>query len=110
MARKIHWKEGVRSRDLRRRMRPALLIVDSVLAGMNRRFTVTCTADGDHSPTSLHPWGFAFDVRTRHMSITQQRKALQEIEDRFKSTPYEIVFHTTHFHIEYDPKDWKTAW
>ena len=105
----IHWAKeyNVNPRDLQPVMRRALLIVDGVYERINRTLTVTCTGGGDHSSTSLHPWGYAFDVRTRNMSITQQRKALQEIEALFKGTGYQITFHTTHFHIEYDPKDWK---
>lgn len=112
MARQIHWAKeyNVNPRDLQLVMRRALLIVDGVYARMNRKLTITCTGQGSHSPTSLHPWGFAFDARTRTLSITQQRKALQEIETMFKGTGFQIIFHTTHFHIEYDPKDWKTTW
>lgn len=110
MATLIHWKEGVRARDLRLVMRPALMMVYSVYTEMNRRMTVTCTGDGDHTPTSLHPWGYAFDVRIRDMSISQRQKAYRQIKAMFTGTPYQVILHSTHIHIEYDPPDWKTTW
>lgn len=105
--RKIKWKKGVRARDLQPVMRRALLIVDKVFEKYKKDLTVTCTGDGDHSTTSLHPWGYAFDVRTRNLSKKIKLKIYKEIEILFKKTPFEIIFHSTHFHIEHDPNNWK---
>lgn len=109
MGRLIHWAKEykVNPRDLQLCMRPALLIVDSVFAKYKKKLTITCTGGGDHSPESLHYWGFAFDARIRHLSMILKRKIYEEIQAKFKGTPFQIVFHTTHYHIEYDPKNWK---
>lgn len=114
MSRKIHWKKGdskgrpdVNPSDLQLVMRKGLLIVDKEFERLGFELTITCTGDGDHSPTSLHPWGFAFDCRTRMLSAQQKNVLYDMIEAEFKNTPFQIVEHSTHFHIEYDPKDWK---
>jgi len=88
-------------------MRAALLIVDAAFANHDKSLTVTCTGGGAHCPESLHFWGYAFDARTRNLTSSLKTKIYNEINDKFKGTGYQIVWHSTHYHIEYDPPDWK---
>ena len=109
MGKAIHWAKEykVNPRDLQLIMRRAVLIVDSVFASHGKTVTITCTGGGDHSPGSLHPWGYAFDARTRNLTSTLKTKIYNEIKDKLKGTGYQIIWHSTHYHIEYDPPDWK---
>lgn len=105
----IHYAKeyNVNPRDLQLIMRPAVIIVGEVFGVHKKEFMITCTGGGDHSLTNLHSWGFAFDVRTRNLSAPLKTKMFNEIQARFKGTGYQIIFHATHFHVEYDPGDWK---
>jgi len=112
MARRIvYWAKEyeVNPRDLQPVMRRAIMIVDAAYAVYNKRLTITCTGGKNHTAGSLHPFGFAFDTRTRHLSPTERRKILERIQRDFKGTGYEAFFHVDHFHIEYDPDDWKDS-
>ena len=111
MERVISWAKeyNVNPRDLRMVMRRAVLIVDSVFESHGKKLIITCTGGGDHSPESLHPWGFAFDARTRNLAEALRTKVFNEIDKEFKGTAYQIIFHSSHFHIEYDPFDWKDS-
>ncbi|MCK5450267.1 MAG: hypothetical protein KAI70_00725 [Candidatus Omnitrophica bacterium] len=102
--RKIHWAKeyGVNPRDLQPIMRKALLIVDRAYERQNKTVTVTCTGGGSHIPTSLHPWGYAFDVRIWILTNAQKGKILHDIKQWFTGGKYQIVREKTHFHIEYD--------
>lgn len=108
--RMLYWKPGVNPRDLQLVMRQAILICDEVYREFKKKLTVTCTGDGSHSISSLHPWGFAIDIRTRIFTEKQKTRAFLILEKRFKDSLFQIIWHTTHFHIEYDPSDWKKGW
>lgn len=109
MARYIYWAKeyNVNPRDLQPVMRQALLIVDRRFGACKKRLTITCTGGGAHTPTSLHPWGYAFDVRIRQLTRAQKIYILNKTNDDFEYTPYQIELHGDHFHVEYDPSDWK---
>ena len=107
MAEKIYWKKGVSPRDLQLVMRKALLIVHEEYSKFNKTVTVTCTGDGAHKATGLHSWGYAFDVRTFILTPGLKKLIYDKIKKRFANTPYQIIFEKDHFHIEYDPADWK---
>jgi len=57
-----------------------------------------------HSPGSLHPFGKALDFRNRFFSSSEKPKVVQELREKL-GNDYDVVFHNSHFHIEYDPKD-----
>lgn len=107
MSRKLKWKDGVDPSGLHSVMRQALLICDSVYYHYNKELVVTCTGAGDHGPDSLHPFGFAFDIRTHYFTDVIKKRVLIDISAKFKNTYFQIVSEPTHFHIEFDPDSWK---
>lgn len=82
---------------------------------------ITSAADGTHGLNSLHPKGFAFDVRiygTREgavkspfvpgmMLATMQRAEATGWVGRLRAElgrDYDVVLESDHIHVEYDPK------
>ena len=58
---------------------------------------ITALRDGTHMPGSYHPSGRAFDFR-KHEKIT--KVMIQEALGK----GFDVVEHSTHFHVEWDPK------
>lgn len=107
----VYWAKeyNVNPRDLQLVMRGAIIIAGAVFAAYKKRFTITCTGSGDHTLYSLHAFGFAFDVRTRHLSLVQKKQIYNDIAKKFAGTGYQIIMESDHYHIEYDPEDWKES-
>ena len=67
-------------------------------------FILTSITDGKHSKNSLHYVGYAFDVRTRHLSHNQT-KAITEALAKHLGSEFDTVLHeNSHLHIEYQPE------
>jgi len=65
----------------------------------------TCTAgfDGKHKYGSKHYDGNAFDLRIKYFT-PEQRNDLFQLLKTTLGADYDVVLHSTHIHIEYDPK------
>lgn len=100
MSRKIHWKEGVNPHDLHITMRQSLITIDDIYKNNGQEVVVTCTGAGEHCPSSLHPYGFAYDIRTRFFDEKKKKKVYDEIKEEFDHSRYIIVSESTHFHIQ----------
>ena len=92
-------------------MRPAIKTVCNVYAEYGQTEVVITAgnecfdADGVwiHSPGSLHPYGLAIDFRSRVFSKTDKLIVYKSLRDILKPLGFDVVMHSTHFHIEYDP-------
>lgn len=60
---------------------------------------ITSIRDGAHGPGSLHPWGYAWDMRPGPVTIDEHR--------RYLGRDFDVLDHGVppHRHIEYDPKE-----
>lgn len=107
MSRKIYWKEGVNPADLKIEMRQALVICDKVYSDFGKKLTITCTGDGSHCPSSFHPFGLAFDMRTHVLTEEEKKKISSKIREDFRHlhTRYTLVEESTHFHVEFTPQE-----
>jgi hypothetical protein len=75
---------------------------------------VTSLLDGKHNCGSLHPKGFAADLRTIDMTLQQRYDWFAALKLRLEPMGFDVVWEggvgatpaTTgaHIHIEYDPK------
>ena len=97
-------KEGVQLFGLKKVMRPVLMYCDELWKEHGKEFVVTETVGGLHSPGSLHPFGEAIDCRTRYFNPIQIDSIAKTLKKNLRPKGYDIVVHTTHIHIEYDPK------
>jgi hypothetical protein len=73
----------------------------------HRHVVVTSGEDGTHMPGSRHPSGDALDLRTRHLTISQQRAFRLAVLRRL-GPEYQAVLERPgkpgqHLHVEYDP-------
>lgn len=99
-------KEGVILAGLDIKMRPVLIEAEKIWKryGREEGVTVTSGLDGTHSAGSLHYYGRALDFRTRYFSDGERNAVFAELVDALDGTLYDFVNHSTHIHVEYDPK------
>ncbi len=94
-------KEGVVLAGLQLKMR-IVLVRAALLWELNgQELVITSALDGCHSPGSLHPYGYAVDLRTRYF---EPDKVKNIATDLYGGLPegYEVVTHKTHIHVEFD--------
>lgn len=68
---------------------------------------ITHMQAGMHSVGSFHPFGRAFDIRypkAAFCSSTLLVEYKKEMRKKLKPMGFDVVFHDSHVHIEYDPK------
>lgn len=93
-------KEGVSLRGLQLEMRVALIEASKIWANMGHELVITSGLEGVHSPSSLHPFGFALDFRTSDMTEENKLSALFSLQNVLEE-PYRVIKHDTHIHVEY---------
>lgn len=88
------------------RMRPVLIAADKIWRNHGQELVVTAGLDGVHSAGSLHYYGLALDFRTRYFDEATRERVAEELKKAFGKTGlfYDVVSHSTHIHVEYDPK------
>lgn len=96
-------KPNVRLADLKPQCVLAIFIADSIYSKFGRELVVTSIDDSVHGPTSLHPSGFAFDLRTSFFRIDQIAPVEAALKEAL-TVDFDILYEGDHFHIEYDPK------
>ena len=104
----------VRLAGLQPEMDPALYAADKVFAKYSLDTVITAGTeefypDGTliHAKDSLHPRGFAVDLRNRHIPNGVYTKLISDLRDALAaiSPAYQLILkHSNHFHIEYDLK------
>lgn len=97
-------KAGVKVHGLQLVMRNALMVASEVYSNYNQELVITSTTDGVHSPGSLHPYGYAFDARTRFFAMEDRPEVANSIRKKLAgiSKYYDVVLESTHIHIEFD--------
>lgn len=94
-------KDNVKLEGLHIAFRRALGVIESIYKDAGQELVITCTTGGVHSPTSLHPYGRAIDIRTHYFTDNVKRRVLQELKHRLGCL-FDVVWHSTHIHIELD--------
>jgi len=95
-------KEGVNIRGLNVKMRHVLRAADGIWENCGQELVVTAGLDGKHSKWSLHYYGMAVDLRSRYFSEATKKIAADALQEELGSD-YDVVLHSTHIHVEYDP-------
>ena len=96
-------KNGVIMAGLRLPMRRVLIEAEKILLLMDKELVITSALDGTHSPGSLHYYGYALDLRTRHLEDKEVEKFADNLFQRLSSN-YRVIRHSTHLHVEYRGK------
>ena len=94
-------KDGVELKDLNIVMRPALMAADKIWSKHGRELVITSTGDGVHSPASLHPYGYAFDCRTRYFGAEQILEVARELREALPAG-FQVIVEKSHIHVEFD--------
>lgn len=98
-------KPGVSLKDMKPQTLMGAFIVDGIYKDFGRPEGVTITSvnDGKHMKGSKHYDGLAFDCRTRYFELQMQHEVFNQIKHDLGSE-FDVIFHETHIHVEYDPK------
>lgn len=96
-------KEGANIQGLHIRMRPVLKAADKIWDDLGEELVITAGLDGEHSAGSLHYYGRAVDMRTRYFDEYDKEEAANLLR-RDLGEDYDVIEHTTHIHVEFDPK------
>lgn len=83
-------------------MQPVLKLADIIWKQNARELVVTSARDHIHSAGSLHYYGRAVDLRIWGLEDKIEAIATRLREGLGKD--YDVIVHTTHLHVEYDPK------
>jgi hypothetical protein len=96
-------KENVNMAGLKLQMRKALMAANQVWSENGQELVVTSALDGEHSPSSLHYYGYALDFRTRYFDDKTLPKVIHEYSEalRYLDVAYRMVVHDTHIHVEW---------
>lgn len=104
-------KEGVSLQRLDIHMRPVLKAADLIWKARSQECVITSgdeVADENgklhHSTGSLHYYGRAVDLRTRYFTKEEALEVFDELKAELSKTEYDVIWHSSHIHVEYDPK------
>lgn len=84
------------------RILPALDIIH--LEEVNRETIITGAVEDRKLIESLHPRGFALDLRTRDIAYHERLQIVHRIRKAVGNC-YDVVLEANHTHVEYDPKN-----
>ena len=96
-------REGVILAGLQPEMRIVKKHADRIWKKHGERCVITSAVDREHSPGSLHPFGYALDFESKLFGGDQCEIVAQEMRDAL-GPKYQVFFEGDHFHVEYDPK------
>ena len=97
------FKEGVKINGIKPECTIALAICDSIYIDYGQGMVVTSVTEGEHMSGSLHPVGFAFDLRTRDFMVDDLERIRQSLIEAL-TDEFDVVLEVDHFHIEFQPK------
>lgn len=87
------------------RMQPAMKIAGELWEKYGAKFLgVSCGVDGDHSAASLHYCGRAVDLDISWLDNASALRLYNELRAKLKPLGFDLLKHSVHVHIEYDPK------
>jgi len=105
-------KNGVIMQGLQVAMQPVLIEAAQLWDEEGEQLVVTSALDGEHSPGSLHYYGYALDFRTRYFDDRVAVRAARMLQERLNSTSllgdvdthglYTVIFERTHIHVQYN--------
>ena len=95
-------KQGVDVRGLQPVMWDLIYTIEPLYKEQDLVLVITAALDGKHSFGSFHYLGLAIDIRTN--TLSDPEKMYERIKQKISSA-FDVILHTTHIHIEYQPKN-----
>jgi len=96
-------KNGVNVVGLQKEIIIALPTIDNVVSSEVSYLVITSALEGQHGKGSLHPLGYAIDIRLPYKDESLNVKIVNALKIRL-GKDYDVVLETNHIHIEFDPK------
>ena len=97
-------KKGVSLRGLRTEMLVALSAIALVFKeSFDLDTVITCGTEGRHGKSSKHYTGHALDFRTRQLDAEHQKELASDVR-LCLGDEFDVVLHSSHLHVEFDPK------
>ena len=87
-------------------MQKVLKAADIIWKQCGQELVITSARDSLHSAGSLHYYGLAVDLRSRYFSDITKGTVCMRLRETL-GNDYDVICHTTHLHVEYQPKDKK---
>jgi len=100
----VHAKKGITFKGVKPEIAVAIPIAATVVESLGGRFVITSLSGGEdwRSPRSLHPRGYAFDIRIWDFpSLESQRNLVRALQDAL-GDEFDVVLESDHIHIEFD--------
>lgn len=94
-------KIGVKLAGLQLPMRKVLIEADALWKIYGRELIITSGLDKVHSPGSLHPYGYALDLRICYFARKYHKDLAKYLQQRLGDR-YEVILRKTYMHVEYD--------
>lgn len=102
-----HLKQGVNinmlSPILESKLWRISLTIKLIIGDPNYTFTITSANDGNHMKGSKHYTNEAIDIRIRDIHNSHHALVVAGLK-KMLGRHFDVVYETTHIHIEYDPK------
>lgn len=96
-------REGVILAGLQPEMRIVKKFAGSIWKKHGQECVILSGLDREHSDGSLHPFGYALDLRSRYFGKDQIQVVAKELRGAI-GPKYQVLTEATHIHVEYDPK------
>ena len=93
-------KKGVILTGLQLEMRQVKIAAEAIWKNNGQECVITSGLDGKHSVGSLHPFGYALDLRTNYFDKITKIKVSNELQIEL-GQDYEVHLESTHIHVEY---------
>jgi hypothetical protein len=96
-------KPGANIQGINIVMRPVLVAADAIWKELGQELVITSGFDGEHSAGSFHYYGCAVDLRTYYFTNDEAQRAAIDLQIKL-GDKYDVIRHSTHIHVEYDPE------
>ena len=96
-------KRSVEIYGLHEKMQKVLNTVEEIWDDYGQEAVITAGRDGTHKKNSLHYSGKALDFRIRYFADELHEEIAERLSEELGDA-FDVVLHSTHIHVEYDPR------
>ena len=93
-------KSGVKLFGLQLPMRKVQIYAEEIWKEHGQKLVITSTTDSVHSAGSLHPFGYAEDLRTFYFKRSTKRIVADKLQKKLGKN-YQVIVKFNHIHVEY---------